>query len=181
MLSELPLVKAIQPLNLCKIESYYVNLTPWIYAAFIQLFTLFIQLGNKKTEINTTKQLLHEQGLLWDKHEWNNCVIEFWTLGHLEIKAYQFLAWQQFVQWVFILAHTVYKLITETETLMNGLTQNTRGYLSISVIYEQQAKCPHVFYVKPSNKGFIILLQRHLILLFGLVWRLRCLNMVLIE
>ena len=64
LLSELPLVKAIQPLNLCQIGSYYVNLTPWIYAAFIQLFSLFIQLGNKKTEINTTKQLLHELGLL---------------------------------------------------------------------------------------------------------------------
>ena len=60
MLSELALVKAIQPLNLCEIGSYYVNLTPWIYAAFIQLFSLFIQLRNKKTEINTTKQLLHE-------------------------------------------------------------------------------------------------------------------------
>ena len=110
----------------------------------------------KQTEICTTKQLLHDLCLLWDKQEGNNCVIEFWTLGPLEIKAYQFLAWQQFVQWVFILGHTVYKLIPEKETLLNGLKQNTRGYLSISVIYELQAKCPHVFYVKTSNKGFII-------------------------
>ena len=143
-------------------------------------YSLYLCNWKKKTEIWTTKQLLHDLGLLWDKQECNNCVIKFGTLGHLEIKAYQFLAWQQFVQWVSILGHTVYKLITETETLLNGLTQNTRGYLLISVIYEQQAKAPHVFYVKTSKKGFIIPLQRHLIRLFGLVSRLHCLNMVLI-
>ena len=41
-------------------------------------------------------------------------------------------------------------------TLLYGLTYNTRGYFVSCVVYEQRAKCPHVLYVKPYNKGFII-------------------------
>ena len=50
----------------------------------------------------------------------------------------------------------IYKYI-----LLDGLTYNTRGYFASC---EQWAKCPRILYVKPSNKRFIIPLQKGVIL-----------------
>ena len=41
--------------------------------------------------------------------------IKFWMLGHWEIKANQFLAWQHLTQSVSVLGHTVYELITKID------------------------------------------------------------------
>ena len=57
-----------------------------------------------------------------------------------------------------IVSLTVYKK-ENTYTLFDGLAYNTSGYFA-SCILEQWAKCPLVFYSKPSNKRFIILLQK---------------------
>ena len=55
-------------------------------------------------------------------------------------------------------------------TLFDGLAYNTCGYFASCVVfsearrgeekYEQWAKCPLVLYAKPSNKRFIIPLQK---------------------
>ena len=55
--------------------------------------------------------------------------------------------------------------------LLDGLSYNTRGYFASCVVFfrapqgEQWAKCPRVLYVKPSNKRFIIPLQKGVILM----------------
>ena len=62
--------------------------------------------------------------------------------------------------------------------IFDGLAYNTCGYFASCVIffrgeekYEQWAKCPFVLYAKPSNKRFIIPLQKTLsgnwVLFFG--------------
>ena len=51
-------------------------------------------------------------------------------------------------------------------TLFDGLAYNTCGYFASCVVfgkYEQWAKCPLVLHAEPSNKRFIIPLQKKLL------------------
>ena len=56
--------------------------------------------------------------------------------------------------------YSTYLHTQNKNTLLYNLTYNTRGYFASCVVYEnkleQRAKCPHVLYVKPYNKEFII-------------------------
>ena len=59
-------------------------------------------------------------------------------------------------------------------TLFDGLAYNTCGYFASCVVfYEQWAKCPLVLYAKPSNKRFIIPLQKKFYLKIGFYFLVR--------
>lgn len=62
---------------------------------------------------------------------------------------------------------------TAIYTLLDGLTYNTRGYFASCIVYEQRAKCPHVLYVKSSNKEFIIPLFFHFLVFYFLVFEMQ--------
>ena len=64
-------------------------------------------------------------------------------------------------------------------TLFDGLAYNTCGYFA-SCKYEQRAKCPLVLYAKPSNKRFIIPLQKKNYLAIGFYFLERVFRDILI-